>query len=315
MNDGRGQRELGEFLQACRARVGPDDVGLPTYGDRRRVTGLRREELALLAGVSASYYTRLEQGQSRNASPQVLDAIAGALRLSPTERQHLSVLVDAAGRARGREHRRPPVEHADPALLELLQALGDVPAVILGRRSDVLAWNPMGHGLLAGHLAEDSPGIPTSRPNMTEVVFLDANTRDLYVDWKGKARAVVGNLRLVAGAHPDDPALASLIGRLIMASSEFSSMWADHTVAACAAARYELHHPLVGRLTITQQTLRSIQTPEQTLVTCTAVTGSPSYEALSLLQHLTGGPAPSPVDADPFNSNGSVSSSDERLDR
>ena len=282
----RGQSELGEFLQACRARVGPDDVGLPTYGDRRRVSGLRREELALLAGVSASYYTRLEQGQSRNASPQVLDAIAGALRLSPTERQHLSVLIEAAGRP-GNRQRRPPVEHAEPAMLELLQAVGDVPAVLLGRRSDVLAWNPMGHALLAGHLDEDSPALPTTRPNMTDLVFLDANTRDLYGDWTAKARAVVGNLRLVAGAHPEDPALASLIGRLIMASVDFSAMWADHTVAACAAARYELHHPLVGQLTITQQTLRSVETPEQTLITCTAVAGSPAQEALTLLRHLT----------------------------
>ena len=290
MSEGKTQGELGAFLQARRARVGPEDVGLPTYGDRRRVTGLRREELALLAGVSASYYTRLEQGQSRNASPQVLDAIAGALRLSPTERQHLSVLIDAAARARSRAGRRPPVEYADPALLELLQGLGDMPAVVLGRRSDVLAWNPMGHALLAGHIDQGAPAIPAARPNMPEVVFLDADTRDLYVDWTRKARAVVGNLRLVAGQHPDDPALASLVGRLIMASPEFSAMWADHTVAACAAARYDLHHPLVGDLTITQQTLRSIHTPEQTLVTCTAAAGSPSQEALALLRQLVGNP-------------------------
>lgn len=250
----------------------------------------------MLAGVSASYYTRLEQGQSRNASAQVLDAIAGALRLSVTERQHLSVLIEAAGRTRNRQARRPPVERADPALLELLQAVGEVPSVILGRRSDVLAWNPMGHSLLAGHLAADSPDLPSARPNMTEVIFLDVDTRHLYVDWTSKARAVVGNLRLVAGAHPDDPALASLIGRLIMASSEFNSMWADHTVAACAAARYELDHPLVGRLTITQQTLRSVETPEQTLVTCTAAAGSPSQEALTLLQHLIVRPGQRPAE-------------------
>lgn len=177
-------------------------------------------------------------------------------------------------------------------MLELLQAVGDVPAILLGRRSDVLAWNPMGHALLAAHLAEDSPTLPTARPNMTALVFLDANTRDLYRDWTSKARAVVGNLRLVAGQHPDDPGLASLIGRLIMASAEFSYMWADHTVAACAAALYELHHPLVGQLTITQQTLRSVETPEQALVTCTASAGSPSREALALLRHLTVAPPP-----------------------
>lgn len=285
MGDRSRSSELGDFLQACRARVSPEDVGLPTYGERRRVAGLRREELALLAGVSASYYTRLEQGQSRNASPQVLDAIANAPNLSPAERQHLYALVDAAGR--GRATRRPPVEHADPALLELLMALGDVPAIIMGRRSDVLAWNPMGHALLAGHVDPESPAQPARRPNMTEIVFTDPHCRDLYGNWKAKAEAVVGNLRLVAGLHPDDPALESLIGRLVLSSPDFSSMWADQKVQACATAHYNLHHPLVGDLTVTQQTLRSIQTPDQTLVTCTASPGSPSAEALALLSHLT----------------------------
>jgi transcriptional regulator with XRE-family HTH domain len=287
MNGRSGSSELGAFLQACRARVSPEDVELATYGERRRVAGLRREELALLAGVSASYYTRLEQGQSRNASPQVLDAIANALHLSSTERQHLHALVDAAGRKRA--GRRPPVEQVDPDLLELLIALGDVPAIILGRRSDVLAWNLMGHALLAGHVDPESPAQPSRRPNMTELVFIDPHCRDLYVNWKAKAQAVVGNLRLVAGQHPDDPALESLIGRLVLSSPDFGSMWADQRVQACAAARYNLHHPLVGDLTVTQQSLRSIQTPDQTLVTCTVGPGSPSAEALALLSHLAAG--------------------------
>jgi len=252
------------------------------------VTGLRREELALLAGVSASYYTRLEQGQSRNASPQVLDAIANALHLGATERQHLHVLVEAASRKPAT--RRPPVEHADPALLELLSALGDVPAIILGRRSDVLAWNPMGHALLAGHVDPESPAQPSRRPNMTEIVFTDPHCRDLYINWKAKAQAVVGNLRLVAGQHPDDPALESLIGRLVLSNPDFSSMWADQRVQACVAPQYDLHHPLVGDLTVTQQSLRAIQAPDQTLVTCTVGLGSPSAEALALLSHLVAGP-------------------------
>ncbi len=286
MNSRRLPGELGEFLQACRARVRPDEVGLPTYGDRRRVTGLRREELALLAGVSSSYYTRLEQGQSRNASPQVLAALASALRLGQAESDHLHVLVETASRTR--VMRRPPAEHADPALLELLETLDRVPAIILGRRSDVLAWNSLGHALLAGGIDRDSPTILSRRPNMTETIFLDPHSRELYVDWAGKARAVVGNLRLVAGQHPDDPALASLIGKLIMTSPDFSSMWADHKVHACAAAQYDLHHPLVGHLTITQQTLRSVETPDQTFVTCTTTAGTPSAEGLALLRQLLG---------------------------
>jgi len=284
MADHEQSGELGTFLKACRARVRPEQVGLTPYGERRRVAGLRREELALLAGVSSSYYARLEQGQSRHASPQVIDAIAAALTLDPAERQYLHTLAESAGRRR--MPRSAPVEHADPALTELLDAMPAVPAIVLGRRSDVLAWNPMGHALLAGHLDRAGVSVPGRRPNMTEVVFLDPDTRDLYADWPSKARAVVGNLRLVAGAHPDDPALASLIGKLVMASPEFNRLWADQTVQACATAEYGLRHPLVGDLTIKQQTLRSVQAPEQTLVTCTAPAGSHSAAALSMLAHV-----------------------------
>ncbi|GAB6902542.1 helix-turn-helix domain-containing protein [Kineosporia succinea] len=274
---------LGETLQAWRARISPEDVGLPTYGERRRVSGLRREELALLAGVSASYYTRLEQGHSRNASPEVLDAIARALNLTAAERQHLGTLAAVRPRT---TPRRPPAEHVDEALSDLLTALGDVPALVLGRRSDVLAWNPAGHALLAGHLAADGPHHARTRPNMTELVFLDPDVRALYADWPAKARAVVGNLRLTAGLHADDPLLAALIGRLSLNSPDFARLWGDHRVHPCATADYELHHPLVGTLTVTQQSLKALQAPEQTLVTCTAPAASPSAQALALLAQL-----------------------------
>ncbi|MGH3417430.1 MAG: transcriptional regulator, partial [Actinocrinis sp.] len=174
----------------------------------------------------------------------------------------------------------------DPALLELLAAMREVPALVMGRRSDVLAWNPMGHALLAGHLDRDSATVPGRRPNMAEVVFLDPDSRELYADWPAKTRAVVGNLRLVAGAHPDDPALASLVGRLTMVSPRFNALWADQRVQACATAGYELRHPQVGSLTVTQQTLRSIERPDQTLVTCTAAPGSASAAALAMLAHI-----------------------------
>ena len=277
---------LGEFLQASRARITPAEAGLTLYGDRRRVTGLRREELAMLAGVSSSYYTRLEQGQSRNASPQVLDAIAAALHLNDAERVHLRDLAGSGGRRI--RPRQPPVERADPALLELLASLGDVPSLILGRSSSVLAWNPLGHALLASHLDAASPHSPATRPNMAELVFLDSETRSLYTDWRAKSLAVVGNLRLVAGKHPDDSVLALLIGSLVVASPEFATLWADQRVRPCATAVYELQHPLVGKLSLTQQTLRSIDHPDQTLVTHTTPAGSPSAEALTLLAQLVG---------------------------
>jgi transcriptional regulator with XRE-family HTH domain len=293
---------LGDFLQASRARITPEQAGLTLYGDRRRVAGLRREELAMLAGISPSYYTRLEQGQSRSASPQVLDAIATALRLDDTERAHLRDL--AASSEHRRPPKKPPVEKPDAALLELVAALGDVPSVILGRRSDVLGWNTLGHALLAPHLDPASPLAASTRPNMATLVFLDSDTRELYVDWRAKSRAVVGNLRLVAGRHPDDPLLAALIGSLSVASPEFASLWADHRVRPCATAVYELRHPLVGNLVVTQQTLRSIDQPDQALVTHTVPAGSPSAEGLTLLAQLVGSERADARDRSPITSAG-----------
>lgn len=277
---------LGAFLRASRARITPQDAGVPLYGDRRRVTGLRREELSLLAGVSSSYYTRLEQGQSRNASPEVLGALATALQLDETERAHLGRLANSRSGPPATE--RAAQEVVDPALAQLLGSLGDVPALVLGRRSDVLAWNPIGHALLAGHLSPDAPTVPETRPNMATLVFLDTDTRELYADWRTKSRAVVGNLRLTVGQHPGDPELATLIGSLSMSSTEFASLWADHKVTSCATAEYTLCHPLVGDITVTQQTLRSVERPDQTLVTHTTAAGTTSAEALALLAQIVG---------------------------
>ncbi|WP_327368374.1 helix-turn-helix domain-containing protein [Streptomyces sp. NBC_01217] len=276
---------LADFLQARRGQLRPEDVGLRTYGERRRVPGLRREELAMLAGISAPYYTRLEQGQSRNASREVLDSIASALRLDESERAHLHALARAPGRARPAG--RPRAERITPATGALLAAIEGTPAIVVGRRSDVLAWNRQGHGLFAGHLDPGSPNVPGRRPNMARLVFLDAHTRDLYADWPAKARAVVGNLRLTAGRYPDDPLLAGLIGELAMSSAEFAAMWADHRILACDVAEYEMRHPSVGTLTVTQQTLQSPQGSGPSLVVATADPGSPSATALTLLAHAT----------------------------
>lgn len=282
-----GQGQLGGFLQTRRSQLRPQDVGLQHFGDRRRVPGLRREELALLAGVSASYYTRLEQGQQVGASPEVLDAIARALRLEEAERLHLHDL--AATAKRRVSARKPPAEHATSATRDVLDALGDTPVLVSGRRSDVLAWNRMGHALFAAHLDPIAPHHPADRPNLARLVFLDPHTRELYADWPAKARAVVGNLRVVAGRHPDDALLASLIGELTMRSPEFAAMWADHRVQPCAVADYEMCHPLVGTLTVTQQSMR-LPGDEQLLVVTTAAPGSPSQAALALLAQA-GSPA------------------------
>ncbi|RSM64225.1 transcriptional regulator [Actinoplanes sp. ATCC 53533] len=276
-----GKPPLGEFLRQRRSQLRPEDVGVVAYGDRRRVPGLRREELALLAGVSPSYYSRLEQGQSSNASVEVLDAIAGALRLDEAERRHLRDL--AAGPRRRGKARRPAPERVTPAMTQLVAALAEVPVLVLGRRGDVLAWNRTGHALYAGHLDPDSPGRPAERPNMARLVFLDAHTRDLYADWRAKARAVVGSLRLASGRHPDDPALAALVGELTVKSTEFASMWADHPVKVSDVATYEMRHPLVGGMRVTQQMLHTESGPY--LVVATTEPGSPSQAAMTLLAH------------------------------
>ncbi|WP_409055803.1 helix-turn-helix transcriptional regulator [Streptomyces sp. SYP-A7185] len=273
---------LGDFLYARRAQLRPADVGLKDYGDRRRVTGLRREELALLAGVSASYYTRLEQGQSVGASPEILDAVARALCLDAAERRHLHDLADA-GRRRT-PARRPRPEQAGTTTLHLLSTLEDVPALVSGRRTDVLAWNRLGHALFAAHLSPESPETPAERPNLARMLFLDPHTRALYADWTAKAKAVVENLRMVAGRHPDDTLLTSLIGELTVKSPEFAAMWTGHRVHPCDFARYEMRHPLVGTLTVTQQSLHLPQAQDQHLVLAVTEPDSPSREAVTLLR-------------------------------
>ncbi len=263
----------------------PEDVGLRELGPRRRVAGLRREELAQLAGVSVSYYARLEQGLSRGASAEVLDAIARALLLDEHEREHLDRLAGAARHVP--RVRRPRPEKLADETRDLLRAVDGVPAVVLGRRTDVLAWNTLGHALLAGHLDFLGPDDPARRPNMSRMLFLDPHCRELYADWKRKVRAVVGNLRIAVGRHPEDPLLAELIGELTMRSPEFVALWGDHRVAPCDAASYELHHPVVGAVTVTQQTLSIARSPEQVLIVCTTPADSSSEQALALLRQAS----------------------------
>jgi transcriptional regulator with XRE-family HTH domain len=248
------------------------------------VPGLRRDELARLAGVGLSYYTRLEQGSSLNASHEVLEALARALGLDEVERAHLHDLAGVARRVTPR--RRPAPERTGEATWQLLAAFGDAPAIVLGRRSDVLAWNRTGHALFAGHLEARIPEQPDRRPNMARLVFLDAHTRDLFVDWPKKARNVVGKLRLAAGQHPDDPRLASLIGELTMRSEEFATMWAEHGVRKWALAAYRMHHPVVGRMELNLQSLGVPQDEGQRIVVATAGADSASAAALSLLARL-----------------------------
>ncbi len=292
-----GKSLLGEFLSTRRAQLKPADVGLPDYGDRRRVPGLRREELAQLAGVSVAYYIRLEQGLSLNASPQVLDALATALQLDDTERRHLHTLSGDARPSR----RRLPAERVTAAVRQLVNAFGDSPVVVVGRRSDVLAWNRAGHALFAGHLAPDSPDRAATRPNTARLVFLDEHTRDLYVDWPRKARDVVGKLRQAVGEYPGDPHLASLIGELTMRSPQFAKLWAEHRVRAWGMTEYRMRHPTVGELDVLQHSLPVPRGQGIRLVVTTAAPGSPSQAALQLLNQSLHPAADTPASVVPLH--------------
>lgn len=278
-----GKTELGDFLRVRRSQLRPEDLGMPIRDERRRVAGLRREELALLAGVSASYYTRLEQGQLPSASVEVLDAIARALQLDEPERRHLHDLARANGRPS--KNRRSAPERVNEATRQLLDTLDHVPAMVLGLRSDVLAWNRMGHALFAGHLDVAAPNSPARRPNMARLVFLDDNTRELYADWPSKGRAVVGHLRIVVGQHPDDEQLHALVGELTAKSDDFAALWADHRLKVRNAVTFEMRHPLVGSMVVVQQTLGN--GPGQNLVLATTAPDSSSHAAMTLLHQAT----------------------------
>jgi transcriptional regulator with XRE-family HTH domain len=249
------------------------------------VPGLRREELAQLAGVSATYYTRLEQGQSNNASEAVIDALARALSLNDDERAHLH---DLARPAPTRRRRTAKPDHARPGTLRLLNAMDDVPAVVMGRRNEVLAWNPLGHLLLAGHLDFDSPQRPADRPNLTRMLFLDPHTRDLYRNWRAEASLAVASMRFVAAQFRDDRELAELIGEITVKSPEFASLWARHPVQRCVSGVKQFHHPEVGDFDLSFEVLHLPDANGQRLMTHIAEPGSPAATALALLL-ATGG--------------------------
>lgn len=274
--------DLGEFLRSRRARLRPEDAGLINYGERRRVPGLRREEIAQLAGVSVGYYSRLEQGQSVNASDAVLAAVARVLRLNEEEWAHLQSLARHKPKAR----RRPRVESVRPTIRRVVESFERVPALVVGRRSDVLAWNRMAHALLAGHLDFDAPTRAADQPNMARLAFLEPHSRELYVDWKRKAHDVVAYLRMSAARYHDDSRLTDLVGELCVGSTEFAALWSTHPVRECAHNLREYRHPLVGLMTLNDELFQLPDDDGQRLVVITAEVGSPSEAALTLLAEL-----------------------------
>ncbi|MET7687831.1 helix-turn-helix transcriptional regulator [Streptomyces sp. NPDC005483] len=264
---------LGLFLRARRALVRPEEAGLPA-GSRRRVAGLRREEVAVLAGVSTDYYVRLEQGRERNPSAQVVDALARALGLEEDAVDHLHRLArPVSGRSRG--GRRP--EAVSPVLLRMMEGWHRTPAVVLDRCLTVLAHNVLGGALFAGH---------TYSGDLLRLVFLDPDAREFYPDWESVAVNTVAALRAVGGTGHEDPRLIAAVGELSLRSEEFRRLWARHDIRRKTRDSKRFRHPLVGELSLEYESLTVNGAPGQQLVVYQAEPGSPSEQALALLGSL-----------------------------
>jgi transcriptional regulator with XRE-family HTH domain len=266
--------ELGEFLRSRRAALTPEATGVPASGTPRRVPGLRREEVAQLAGVSVNYYTRLEQGESHQMSDSVMESIANALRLDPTERTHFLRLAWPAQVTR----REAGPERIRDSVRALADSSVDHAVIIGGRRTDLLGGNKLGFALLGLR--------PDQRPNMARLMFLDPAARDLYVHWSYEARKIASYLRTASIELPEDRQLAELVGELSIKSPEFARMWAEHPVGECGNSVREFQHPLVGRLTLTEESLRLPDDPGINVIFHGAAPGSDSAERLRLLDSL-----------------------------
>ena len=268
--------EIREFLTSRRARITPAQAGLRVYGDNRRVPGLRREEVALLAGVSVDYYTRLERGNMNGVSESVLEALARALQLDEAERAHLFDLARAAHTTT--PARRPTRQRVRPNVQRILDALTGAPAYVRNGRGDILAANRLGYALFS----EMYVG-PTRPANTARFVFLDARAPNFFVDWERVANDVVAALRSEAGRDPYDRSLSDLVGELSTQSETFRTPWAAHNVRFHDTGVKRIHHPVVGDLILTYETMELSVDAGLTVAVYTAEPGSRSEEALNLL--------------------------------
>ncbi|WP_433174326.1 helix-turn-helix transcriptional regulator [Actinoallomurus sp. CA-150999] len=286
---GAGGTELGRFLRARRTQVTPAEVGLTVGPGLRRTPGLRREELATLAGVSIDYYTRLERGKETRPSPPVVDALARALRLDEAEHDHLRELALRAARQTP-EPPTVPSRTVRPGVKLLLESLRPNPAYVVSRSTDLLAYSPAALRLFAG--MEDWP---VKQRNIARYVFLHPAARDLFDDWDNQVRGCVARLRAVAGTDPDAPDLAQLVGELLLKSPEFARLWERYDVKARPYGRKTYHHPEVGDLTLGYQSMQLEGTPGQRLNAYYAEPGTPDYDAMVLLDMAGSEPSSRPA--------------------
>jgi transcriptional regulator with XRE-family HTH domain len=268
--------ELSQFLTSRRAKVTPEHAGLPSYG-QRRVPGLRREEVAALAGVSVEYYKRLERGNATGASDAVLDGLADALRLDDAERAHLFDLARAASPIAPRRQRRPVQQRVRPVVQRILDSI-DAPATLSNMRGDYLAANQLGRALYAPLFeSHEQP------PNSARFTFLDPTAQAFFVDWEKAAKDLVAALRSQAGRNPYDRALSDLVGELSTRSDAFRTWWAAHNVRYHQTGTKRLHHPVVGDLELSYEVMELAADTELRLAIFTTEPSSLSEEALNLL--------------------------------
>ncbi|MET9487478.1 helix-turn-helix transcriptional regulator [Nocardia sp. NPDC006630] len=276
MDDHRAQ--VREFLTSRRARITPEQAGLPAYGGNRRVQGLRREEVALLAGVSIDYYVRMERGNLSGASDSVLDNLCRALQLDDAERAHLFDLARASTPVPTRQRRTTPAAGITDTIQQILDAITDAPAWVRNARHDLLAANSLARALYAPLLAD-----PRRPANNARFVYLDPASQDFFVDWERAADDIAAMLRSEAGRRPDDKQLIELIGELSTRSEQFRTRWAAHNVRFHRTGHKKLHHPVVGRLDLNFEAMEFPAHPGLTLLVYTAAANTPSSDGLKML--------------------------------
>jgi transcriptional regulator with XRE-family HTH domain len=270
--------EIRDFLSTRRARLTPEKAGLPAYGTNRRVTGLRREEVAMLAGVSVDYYVRMERGSLAGASESVLDALANALQLDEAERTHLFALARESGPA-GTRRKRPAPATVRPAIRQVLDAITDAPAWIRNGRHDIVAMNQLARALYAPVLAD-----PRRPANTTRFVYLVPDAAEqFFVDYDRIAKDAAAMLRLEAGRNPHDNALIELVGELSTRSERFRREWASHDVKFHRSGHKRLRHPIAGQLDLDYESMELSSEPGHYLNIYTAAAGTPTADALKLL--------------------------------
>jgi len=284
--------EIRDFLVSRRAKITPEQAGLTAFGRNRRVSGLRREEAALLAGISVEYYTRLERGTATGVSEDVLDAIGRALQLDEAERSHLFDLVRATNASPARR-RRQAQDRVRPMVQRIIDSIQDCPAYVRNGRLDILAANALGAALYSPLF--DDPVHPT---NVARFVFLNPSARDFYDDWNGIANDAVAILRTRAGQDPYDRRLTDLVGELSTRSEDFRVRWAAHNVKLACTFVKTLHHPVVGDLTLSWESLHLPNDPDQRILVYASEPGSRSQEALNLLASWAAPPTQALADSE-----------------